>query len=44
MEDRRCESKREEGKVASDPADRLILSFQRSLLSLLFTSLREWLG
>lgn len=34
-------SQRGEGRVTSDPADRLILSFQRSPLSLLFTSRKE---
>lgn len=33
-----------EGRVTSDPADRLILSFQRPPLSLLFTSLKECRG
>lgn len=37
-------SKGGEGKVTSDPADRLILSFQRPPLSLLFTSLKECRG
>lgn len=34
-------SQRGEGRVTSDPADRLILSFQQPPLSLLFTSLKE---
>lgn len=34
-------SQRGEERVTSDPADRLILSFQRPPLSLLFTSLKE---
>lgn len=33
-----------EGRVTSDPTDRLILSFQRPPLSLLFTSLKEQRG
>lgn len=37
-------SQRGEGKVTSDPADRLILSFQQPPLSLLFTSLKECRG
>lgn len=37
-------SQRGEGRVTSDPADRLILSFQRPPLSLLFTSLKEFRG
>lgn len=32
------------GRVTSDPADRLILSFLRPPLSLLFTSLKECTG
>lgn len=37
-------SRREEGRVTSDPADRPILSFRRPLLSLLFTSPKERRG
>lgn len=32
------------GRLTSDPADRLILSFQQPPLSLLFTSLKECRG
>lgn len=37
-------SQRGERRVTSDPADRLILSFQRPPLSLLFTSPKECKG
>lgn len=37
-------SQRGEGRVTSDPADRLILSFQQPPLSLLFTSIKECRG
>lgn len=37
-------SQRRERRVTSDPADRLILSFQQPPLSLLFTSTKECSG